>query len=479
MENKSKNSLNHQQKTTNLWQEILREAMPKTETDNTNLYVFGDSMTGKRLLFKGMNRAIFENSQDSDDKKRENQRIEEIAKFSLVDYTFLNIQEFPHDKDAEIIGKLNVWIMNFFIDKEKIMEIIKPNDLLNSICLIVTDLSRPWMVKESLIKWTNLIQETFDELIKKLPENLQNKIKDNVIRKIKLYQDPELDAEGRPIMKQLTPEEEKIKLKTPLKEGVLKINCGVPLVFVINKSDVVVESQNKRKIEEDSEFILSHIRLLALKYGATIIYTSGKTNINLTVLYDYICHVLFNFELVHKPNFIEKEAYFIPAGYDDLTLLKSNEEIKKYLEESYEDRIKKENNEKQIIEEDIQCEDTNTFFESLKKKGVKGKDNKMKSKDILNIEQKKSEIINEIKKEENLKPQISKSEKDKKYEDKKKDIQEREQEKLKIKNSLSHNLEDKKENKIINKDAEKKNKTRENMIAKLKNMKKKEAVKKK
>ena len=363
MENKSKNSLNHQQKTTNLWQEILREAMPKTETDNTNLYVFGDSMTGKRLLFKGMNRAIFENSQDSDDKKRENQRIEEIAKFSLVDYTFLNIQEFPHDKDAEIIGKLNVWIMNFFIDKEKIMEIIKPNDLLNSICLIVTDLSRPWMVKESLIKWTNLIQETFDELIKKLPENLQNKIKDNVIRKIKLYQDPELDAEGRPITKQLTPEEEKIKLKTPLKEGVLKINCGVPLVFVINKSDAVVESQNKRKIEEDSEFILSHIRLLALKYGATIIYTSGKTNINLTVLYDYICHVLFNFELVHKPNFIEKEAYFIPAGYDDLTLLKSNEEIKKYLEESYEDRIKKENNEKQIIEEDIQCEDTNTFFE--------------------------------------------------------------------------------------------------------------------
>jgi len=179
MENKRKNSINHQQKNTNLWQEILREAMPKTETDNTNLFVFGDNMTGKRLLFKGMNRAIFENSQDLDDKKKENQRIEEIAKFSLVDYTFLNIQEFPHDRDSEIIGKLNVWIMNYFIDKEKLLEIIKPNDLMNSICLIVTDLSRPWMIKESLIKWTNLIQETFDELIKKLDENLQKKIKDN------------------------------------------------------------------------------------------------------------------------------------------------------------------------------------------------------------------------------------------------------------------------------------------------------------
>ena len=179
MENKRKNSINNQPKTTNLWQEILREAMPKTEIDDTNLFIFGDNMTGKRSLLKGMNRAIFENSQDLDEKKRENQRIEEIAKFSLVDYTFLNIQEFPHDRNSEIIGKLNVWIMNYFIDKEKIMELIKPTDLLNSICLIVTDLSRPWMIKDSLNKWIKLIQETFGELIKKLPEKLQNKIKEN------------------------------------------------------------------------------------------------------------------------------------------------------------------------------------------------------------------------------------------------------------------------------------------------------------
>ena len=178
MENKSKNS-STQQKSTNLWQEILREAMPKKELENTNLFVFGDNMTGKRLLFKGMNRAIFENSQDADDKKRENQRIEEIAKFSLKDYTFLNIQDVPHDQNSEIIGKLNVWIMNFFIDKEKLMELIKPTDLLNSVCLIMTDLSRPWTIKESLTRWTNLIQETFGELIKKLPEDTQNKIKEN------------------------------------------------------------------------------------------------------------------------------------------------------------------------------------------------------------------------------------------------------------------------------------------------------------
>ena len=182
MEKKRNNSIT-QQKSTNLWQEILKEANPNKEIENTNLFVFGDSMTGKRLLFKGMNRAIFENNQDAEDKKRENQRIEEVAKYSLIDYTFLNIQDVPHDQNSEIIGKLNVWIMNYFIDKEKIKELIRPEDLLNSICLIITDLSRPWMIKDSLIKWTNIIQETFGELIKNLPPKVQEKIKE----KSKIY----------------------------------------------------------------------------------------------------------------------------------------------------------------------------------------------------------------------------------------------------------------------------------------------------
>ena len=215
---------------------------------------------------------------------------------------------------------------------------------------------------------------------------------------------------------------------------------------------------------------------MALKYGATIIYTSGKTNINLTVLYDYICHILFNFELVHKPNFIEKEAYFIPSGYDDLNLLNSNEEIKKYLEESYEEKIKNELNEKKTTEEDIQCEDTNTFFEFLKNKGLKRKENILKiNLSKSNIEQKKKEIINEIKKEESneLKLQMTQSQKDRKYEEKRKDIQER------IDKMKEDKKEDKKENKVVsNKEPEKK-KTRDNMIAKLKNLKKKEALKKK
>ena len=80
-----------------------------------------------------------------------------------------------------------------------------------------------------------------------------------------------------------------------------------------------------------------------------------------------------------------------------------------------------------IIEEDIQCEDTNTFFESLKKKGIKGKDIIQKSKTTKEptpsiIEQKKQEVNNqEIKnKEKELKTQLTKTEKERKFEEKKK-----------------------------------------------------------
>ena len=45
-------------------------------------------------------------------------------------------------------------------------------------------------------------------------------------------------------------EEKKKLLNTPLKEGVLNTNCGIPIVFVINKSDVVTQSSEKKNIRK-------------------------------------------------------------------------------------------------------------------------------------------------------------------------------------------------------------------------------------
>lgn len=207
---------------------------------------------------------------------------------------------------------------------------------------------------------------------------------------------------------------------------------------------------------------------MAIQYGATIIYTSAKTNSNLNILYDYICHILFNFDLIHKPNLVDKEAYYIPAGYDNLDLLKSNDEQKNYLKESYEKKILP-INKKNIQEEDIQCEDTNVFFESLKELGVKGKDKGASNSKLGGtnsfIEQKKNNLdMADMKNyETNIPMNRNPLERDKKKADIRKEIKER----MSIQDSFNKRDVKGKENKE-NVD-EKKKRLKEEMLAKIRN----------
>ena len=176
MDNKGKTAVNQGSKTTNMWQEILREAMPKKDIENTNVFVFGDKMTGKRSLFRIMNTNLISDNDDAN--KRLLPIDEEASRLGLIDYTYLNIKN-TQVEDAEVIGKLGVWIMNDLIDKEKILTFLKQENFANSICLIMVDLSRPWLVKHSLTKWVTLVKEIFDDLISKLPIEKQMEIKDN------------------------------------------------------------------------------------------------------------------------------------------------------------------------------------------------------------------------------------------------------------------------------------------------------------
>lgn len=124
----------------------------------------------------------------------------------------------------------------------------------------------------------------------------------------------------------------------PLKEGVLRTNIGIPVVFFINKSDVTTGTGEKKRYEEDSEFILKHIRNYALNYGATTIYGSTRHNINLNIFYEYILNRIYNFEFLNKPNLSDKDSYFVPSGYDSLPVLKgfdTNDDLNKF----YDDRI--------------------------------------------------------------------------------------------------------------------------------------------
>jgi hypothetical protein len=81
---------------------------------------------------------------------------------------------------------------------------------------------------------------------------------------LKLYEEPQFDDEGNFKKDQLSEENINLKLQLPLKDGILKTNIGVPLVIVVNKSDVVLQTGERKRFEEDSEFILKHLRNFTL-----------------------------------------------------------------------------------------------------------------------------------------------------------------------------------------------------------------------
>ena len=243
--------------------------------------------------------------------------------------------------------------------------LMKSDHILNSICVIVLDLSRPWSLKESLKKWLNYIDETFSPILATFEKEKQMDAKEKMKNIIKLFEEPQFNENNQFIKKNLTEEEKKSKLLMPLKEGVLEINLGIPICIVVNKSDVISQPGEKKFYEENSDFILKHLRETAIPYGASIIYASGKENINLSLLYDYICHLLFNFDLMHKSNVIDRDSFFIPSGFDSLQTLKESDN-NEYLKISYDEKIQKEAEKNIPIEAEIICEDTNAFLGNLK-----------------------------------------------------------------------------------------------------------------
>jgi hypothetical protein len=195
-------------------------------------------------------------------------------------------------------------------------------------------------------------------------------------------------------------------LEVNLNNDILNTNCGVPLIFIVNKSDSPFP-----KYADKSEFILKHIRKIAISYGASIIYTSTKKKYNIKVLYDYIFYTLFNCDLVYKSNIHDKTSYFIPSGYDRFSLLKSSD-INHDIDADYFEMIKVEEKMKtldEIMEKEIICEKVDDFLKKVKDRTYKSRKSILKAGLIFG--QQKKETEEKTKKKEDTKgttPRLSK-----------------------------------------------------------------------
>jgi len=81
-------------------------------------------------------------------------------------------------------------------------------------------------------------------------------------------------------------------------------------------------------------------------------------------LYEYLLHRVYNFDFTIRPNLIDKDSYFIPAGYDSTPVLNSFD-LQGDLSKIYNERISNLEKKKNEEEKEIICDDTQKFLKKF------------------------------------------------------------------------------------------------------------------
>ncbi|XP_055155365.1 cytoplasmic dynein 1 light intermediate chain 2 isoform X6 [Symphalangus syndactylus] len=188
----------------------------------------------------------------------------------------------------------------------------------------------------------------------------------DVVKDFQDYMEPEEGCQGSPQRRgPLTSGSDEENVALPLGDNVLTHNLGIPVLVVCTKCDAVsvLEKEHDYR-DEHLDFIQSHLRRFCLQYGAALIYTSVKEEKNLDLLYKYIVHKTYGFHFTTPALVVEKDAVFIPAGWDNekkIAILHENFTTVKP-EDAYEDFIVKPPVRKLVHDKELAAEDEQVFL---------------------------------------------------------------------------------------------------------------------
>ncbi|KAJ0002291.1 hypothetical protein NQD34_002087 [Periophthalmus magnuspinnatus] len=336
----------------NLWQvslhfylsSILSEVSTRSSSklpSGKNILIFGEDGSGKTTLMAKL------------------QGAEHNKKGRGLEYLYLSV----HDEDRDDLTRCNVWILDGDLYHKGLLKFaVSAQTLPDCLAIFVADMSRPWTIMDSLKKWASVLRDHIDKL-KVQPEDMRE-MEQKMVKSFQEYTEPEEASPSSPQRRAPAgPEDEAVVL--PLGDNVLTHNLGIPVLIVCTKCDAVgvLEKEHDYR-DEHFDFIQSHIRQFCLQYGAGLIYTSVKEEKNLDLLYKYIVHKLYDFQFTTPALVVEKDAVFIPSGWDNekkIGILHENLSTVRP-EDPFEDFITKPPVRKLVHDKEICAEDEQVFL---------------------------------------------------------------------------------------------------------------------
>ncbi|XP_063951050.1 cytoplasmic dynein 1 light intermediate chain 2-like isoform X1 [Lytechinus pictus] len=295
---------NDEDESQNLWTSILSEVSSHSSSklpSCKSILVLGEDETGKTTLLSRL------------------QGVEDPKKGYGLEYLYLDVR----DEDRDDTTRCGVWILAGENEHEDLLRYaLTAENLEHTLVIIAVDMSRPWNIMDSLQKWTQVIRRHVDSL--RIPPEKLRELEQRLVQQFQAYTEPEtgndpsVSRRTSGVTKPTGTEDEEVVV-LPLGETTLTHNLGVPIVVVVTKSDYVSTLEKDQDYsDEHLDFLQQNVRKLCLNYGAALFYVSVKENKNCDLLNRYLLHRLYDFPFNSTALVVEKDALFVPSGWDNL-----------------------------------------------------------------------------------------------------------------------------------------------------------------
>jgi len=287
----------------NLWSSLLGEVQTSRSSQlpaSKSLLVLGDKESGKTTLIAKL--------QGNEDPK----------KGSGLEYGYIDVRDEYRDDHT----RLSHWILDGDTSHANLLNFaLTEHNYEDTTVVINVSMTTPWYIMDQLQNWASLLQDHID----KLPLTSEQMME---YQKKSLYRWQTYTEPGDEIDNGLGSSPTKRTSRTllesgadevdPVPEGVLTRNLGLDLMVVVNKTDFMSDLEKDYDYKDEHfDFIQQAVRKFCLQYGASLFYTSVKEDKNCDLLYKYLVHRIYNFPFKTPALVVEKDAVFIPAGWDN------------------------------------------------------------------------------------------------------------------------------------------------------------------
>lgn len=289
----------------NLWSSILNDVQNHGNTKLPSckqILVLGDNESGKTTMVAKL------------------QGVEDPKKGWGLEYAYIDVRDDYRDDHT----RLSVWVLDGDAGHNELLKFaLNAETFPHTLVVLTVTMTSPWGILDQLRHWASVLADHVDKL--KLDVDLRQSRRQYLVKMWQDYIEPGDELEPASPMKRSSRNlgdgdfDGEFDDDCPLPEGTLTSNLGLDIVVVVTKTDYIQNLEKEHDYrDEHLDFMQQHIRRFCLQYGAALFYTSAKEDKNCDLLYKYLTHRIYGFPFRTPALVVEKDAVFIPAGWDNM-----------------------------------------------------------------------------------------------------------------------------------------------------------------